>query len=161
MTSEIECVPVELTDYQRANLAQLARHLWTLPADYPDFEMRDFVHGQTDDERRLGARVVTCGTAACAVGHGPRAGILPREGETWWSYSWRSFAKEGRAWDWPFGGDWSKYDNTVHGAAARIEFMLERGLPRDWSSSPDEDFVKLYADRVADRLAASHARKDA
>lgn len=32
-------------------------------------------------------------------------------------------------WDWCFGSMWSDVDNTVHGAADRIEYMMTHGVP--------------------------------
>lgn len=135
MTSPIECIPVDLSDEQRANLAKLAAYLWTLPADYPDFEMSSFTNDEERGDYKAQAYVATCGTAACACGHGPVAGILPESGETWPAYSYRAFiprlSPDPRPWDWCFGADWSDVDNTVHGAAARIEFMLKHGCPEN------------------------------
>lgn len=132
---------LDITDEQEANLRKLAAYLWTLPADYPDFEMNRF----TQDARGLSnsqAHVAQCGTAACAVGHGPIAGVAPRYRETWWEYSKRAFfgAAEG-LFTWCADEDWSKIDNTVHGAAARIEWALAFGIPEDadeqrWGDEP-------------------------
>lgn len=132
-TTSIECVPVELTDERRANLTTLAAYLRTLPANYPDFEMSDFVQ---DGDNYFAH--VACGTAACAIGHGPMAGIAPNVGEEWFAYSERAFIPrpddvEGdtveEPWNWCFASEWSSTDNTVHGAAARIEYLLENGCP--------------------------------
>lgn len=132
--------PANITDEQRANLAKLAAYLRTLPPEYPDFEMNTFVqgdfgHGSHD------ARVPVCGTAACAAGHGPTAGIVPLKGETWSEYSVRAFCSDDKDWNWCFDAYWSKVDNTAHGAAARIEWLLANGLPDDavdqrWGDAP-------------------------
>jgi hypothetical protein len=135
---KIECIPVDLTDEQRTNLAKLAAYLRTLPADYPDFAMNDFV---LDSSGKKGiAHVASCGTAACAVGHGPKAGIKPKSGESWHAYSYRTLIPimfgddvDDDAWAWCFSGIWAHVDNTVHGAAARIEWMLEHGVPKNGS----------------------------
>lgn len=121
-----------LTDEQRANLAKLAAYLRTLPAEYPDFAMDDF----TATGERLANRA-ECGTAACAAGHGLHAGIAALPGETWMDYSERAFAPDDHspsAWDWCFSGSWSDVDNTAHGAAARIEYMLACGVPANAST---------------------------
>lgn len=150
---------VNLTRWQRANLAKLAAYLWTLPADYPDFEMSRFIRPRNFDCVPAYAHVAVCGTAACAAGHGPRAGIKPRKNETWYSYSYRAFIDGGNdggdAWYWVFSAGWTDYDNTVHGAAARIEYMLEVGLPDKWFGTPARRFKKLYADRIAARAKVS------
>lgn len=118
-----------LTDEQRANLRTLADYLRQLPPEYPDFAMDLFTRdgrGWSHDE----AHVIVCGTAACAAGHGPSAGVEPLPGEGWNEYSERAFAGGG-AWNWCFDGYWAKVDNTAHGAAARIEVLLTLGLPDD------------------------------
>lgn len=125
----------DLTDEQRANLRTLAAHLLTLPADYPDFEMNRF----TNDGRGFctsAAHIPKCGTAACAVGHGPNAGFVPLKGENWFDYSKRLFVPsngpddyEHGPWAWCFDSDWSEIDNTAHSAAQRILWLLDRGLP--------------------------------
>ena len=37
-------------------------------------------------------------------------------------------------WDWCFGYAWAKTDNTPIGAALRIEWLLNNGLPENWIS---------------------------
>ena len=39
------------------------------------------------------------------------------------------FSKE---WDWCFSSRWADIDNTPTGAALRIEWLLNHGLPKDW-----------------------------
>lgn len=130
----------DLTDEQRSNLTKLAAYLRTLPAEYPDFEMDLF----TQDGQGYGRHIAhkpACGTAACAAGHGPWAGIDPLPGETWVAYSHRAFAERGSGFSWCFDERWSRIDNSAHGAAARIEWMLEHGIPEDadeqrWGDAP-------------------------
>jgi hypothetical protein len=122
----------DLTDEQRANLATLAAYLRTLPAEYPDFSMDDFT--ATGGSM---AKQPECGTAACAAGHGINAGIPALGGESWFDYSVRAFVEDdydgngSSPWDWCFSGSWSHTDNTAHGAADRITYMLAHGLPAD------------------------------
>lgn len=118
------CISAE----QAANLRTLASYLLTLPAEYPDFEMASYVRG-VDSEALV--EMPECGTAACAAGHGPKAGVAPLFGETWETYSERAFTKAHRPWGWCFSGMWVTADNTAHGAARRILWMLEHGVPAD------------------------------
>lgn len=117
-----------ITDQQENNLRKLADYLLTLPDDYPDFEMSDFTSDGSKPNN------VTCGTAACAVGHGPNAGIsaMPDE-NSWNNYSERCFIGPWTRpeYSWCFKSGWSGVDNTVHGAAKRIFWLLEKGLPLD------------------------------
>ncbi|SFJ49151.1 hypothetical protein SAMN03159338_1548 [Sphingomonas sp. NFR04] len=129
---------------QQANLRRLADHLLQLPATYPDFSMRLFVDNELHGRGHHPAFRAECGTAACAVGHGPVAGIDFVAGENWISYSYRAFVPspvdedgqeyryEGAVWEWCFGSGWSDTDNTAHGAAHRINWLLTHGaIPDD------------------------------
>lgn len=120
------CAELGLSKQQVKNLRKLAAYLKTLPVDYPDFAMDEYVRGVDPGEQ---ARVAECGTAACAAGHGPAAGVKPMPGENWTDYSFRAFADPLESWSWCFESTWSGVDNTAHGAAARIEFMLREGVP--------------------------------
>lgn len=139
-----------ITDEQEANLRKLAAYLLTLPEDYPDFEMRSFTADKSSPD------TVSCGTAACAVGHGPAAGIAPliEDDADWWRYSVRAFIGGWSLpeWGWCFDSHWSSVDNTVHGAAKRILFLLKEGLPEDFREVEDpedyERFPSLYTDMV-------------
>ncbi len=121
-----------LTDQQRANLAKLSAYLKGLPADYSHFDMG--VYNSTDRKRATPRK---CGTAACAAGHGPSAGIEPLPGEKWDMYVDRAFVPfdEGsEGFYWMFSGAWEATDPTHYGAAARIDWFLEKGVPADFEA---------------------------
>ena len=77
-----------------------------------------------------------CGTAACAVGHGPLAGIPIKKNEDFAEYSSRVFIDDidsddhALAWQFLFASSWVNIDNTPKGAAARIWLLLDKGLPK-------------------------------
>lgn len=75
-----------------------------------------------------------CGAVACAIGHGPLAGIeaLPRE--DWYAYGERVFGAEAVSplYNWCFHAAWAYRDNTAEGAAKRIRIALEHGVPENW-----------------------------
>lgn len=139
----------DLTPLQRANLLTLANYLMKLPDDYEHFGMAHFFEGDhavTD--------VAHCGTTACAVGHGPAAGItpLPHHWDTygqssrldWWDYSKDLLCSMGSgAWDFMFSGCWDEHDDTPRGAAARIRYVLKGGLIPD-SLSDDYFDTRRY-----------------
>lgn len=124
-------IDLGISEEQEANLRKLSAYLKTLPPEYPDFEMSLFVNDEDRGSALSLAFEPECGTAACAAGHGPAAGIAPIRGETWADYSERAFTDDGAAWHWMFNADWARVDNTAHGAAARIDWLLERGVPED------------------------------
>lgn len=81
-----------------------------------------------------------CGTAACFAGHGPMAGVKPKDGENWCGYVSRVFVPTGpvriedgqlivgsfAAWCFLFGETWP--DDPML-AARRGAYFLQRGLP--------------------------------
>jgi len=92
----------------------------------------------------------TCPTVACALGFGIAAGIRPRLDESWIAYAERCFgaysdiagllrdenededaktSHRRRLWDFLFSSAWTGVDNTRAGAAAKIRYALDRGLP--------------------------------
>lgn len=107
----------------RHNLQKLADYLWALPDDYEGFDMGMF-HPQFDNATVFSPE---CGTAACAVGHAPLAGIKPRRREEWHDYSHRTLIGGGDEWLWCFSAAWRGVDNTTKGAAKRIYWLLENG----------------------------------
>lgn len=127
-----------ITPTRAANLRKLADYLLTLPAEYPDFDMDSYVIGESSGDR---AHVAVCGTAACAAGHGPNAGVPPLPDETWEVYTDRAFVDDAEPWSWCFSAMWVDVDNTAHGAAKRILWLLEKGVPdnanrQQWGRDP-------------------------
>ncbi len=129
-----------------ANLRQLSRYL-RLPhleagfdmARYDDTPKRQLTHGGS---RR------TCGSVGCAVGHGPYAGLRKYSREEWVAYGDRVFGlthkiELTRAWLWCFAPEWESYDNTPKGAAERIEYALDKGLPAGFVE-PRSWWVPIY-----------------
>lgn len=113
----------------RDNLAQLADYLDALPPDYDRFWMDVYCIG--------------CGTVACALGHGPAAGIgAPSEDPysivrapifSWPRYCEQHFfgpdEADGQIWRFLFGPEWACIDNSPQGAAARIHHVIKHGMP--------------------------------
>lgn len=151
-----------LSREQQGNLRLLAAYLEGLPPDYAHFDMLTYIdpHEELTSQEALHyalhsgglAQLGSCGTAACAVGHGPAAGILFREEELTESYVWvdgEEVTASVPDWDiystrfcptekyaethlfaFLFGSAWDEVDNTPHGAAARIRYVLAgRPLP--------------------------------
>lgn len=115
----------------KENLNKLADYLLSgqLKAD---FDMRRF------DDGHLGMAAPICGSVGCAVGHGPYAGIEKHKNECWSEYSDRFSGLKTSCiiyvaeWDWCFNPKWADVDNTPEGAAKRINYLLNNGLPHNW-----------------------------
>jgi hypothetical protein len=115
----------------RANLEKLAAYLEQLPEDYTHFDMRMFFTRDGTDRPYWDATLAgDCGTVACAIGHGPAAGItIATETADWLDYGQKAFKLDLDEWRWCFTGGWVSVDNTPHGAAKRIRQLLDHGLP--------------------------------
>lgn len=163
------------------NMTKLGSYLYSLPRNYKDFEMSQFARVQdyeklakafnldfddsydfisspitskeTDIESNANVIPLNCGTAACAVGHGPNAGIKPKKGEEWGDYSYRTLIDsvsdcehvDGNiAWEWCFSGEWSEYDNHHWGAARRINYLIKHKRVPGWFNVEFYFDVKHY-----------------
>ena len=106
--------------------------------------IRDRSDFADDYERAASAtRETGCGTAACAVGHGPAAGLKMNTAEKSYLdftvYSKRVFIKvtdasfiadDNNLWEFAFGGEWS---NEIKQAVARLDIILSQSVPEQWS----------------------------
>jgi len=115
----------------RENLKLMANHIRKIPQEL--FDMRIFREGQLITPK--------CNSAGCAVGHctvlDPNPDGIPRFGDgeinfVKWSEIFTSL--NDYQWNWCFSWDWRLRDNTPEGAALRIEWLLKKGLPRNWKS---------------------------
>jgi hypothetical protein len=121
-------------------LTLLADYLENLPENYGQFNMSRFNTAQYKDKNCFPVDVLVpenfCGTAGCAIGHAPFVKGLPPpdENDNWGEYSLEITYEDGlchtdeqdRLWDFMFGGFWSDFDNTPHGAAKRIRLALTK-----------------------------------
>lgn len=118
-----------------------------LMADYiekvPQVEF-DMVCYRTEDTVSKDGEVV-CNSVACVIGHCinlvPRESLpLERDGDinySLWSMDFTGLGRAGyaEAWTWCFGTHWGADgggDNTPIGAAKRIRYLIEKGLPTNW-----------------------------
>jgi hypothetical protein len=143
-------------DEQRSNLLKLAHHLAALENTYSHFHMGFYFLAQADDtvadwrlregidedgldnmfevkvqENSFEARIGQCGAVACAIGHGPLAGIPESSDDCDWDdYAVRVFGVDAsRSGSFLFGCEWTQTANTAHEAAERIFYALEHGVP--------------------------------
>ena len=141
---------------KRKNLQKLATYLAYAPAPKGvKFDMSNF----TDLPYAREFAEVKCGTAGCAVGWAPFAGIKKRIGESWLTYSERvliDYHSHINFWEWCFGGDWAEFDNTRKGAAKRIQYLLDNGKPPEGFNSDSRGysaFKKFYRNIVVKQEA--------
>jgi len=134
-----------LTQEQLTNLATLAVYLEKLPIDYQHFRMSTYYSGSNDEEYVVCEEPMTCGSVACAVGHGPAAGICAPYPDIGWNdyaglFTGNIYAstESNACYNWCFSGRWAMIDDTHRGAAARIRYLLDKGVPEgfDVSSLP-------------------------
>ena len=88
-----------ITNQQIQNIRTLCNYIKTLPKDYEHLNMRWFARDPTiersyDPDEFGPKRLNSCGTVACLVGHGPAAGIDPRDERSWWRYATQSFGSD-------------------------------------------------------------------
>jgi len=165
----------------RDNLAKLATYLESLPADYAAFGMMSYFtearteyagHSSWDEIEahdrkwlesevkyaRENGGVGQCGAVACAVGHGPSAGILFDSDDlfyasgkpSWDNYTQAKFVDvDSQEFAWLFSGSWWRVDNTPRGAAARIRYLLDgKEIPVDkegwveFTAAPYKEYLK-------------------
>ena len=119
---------------KRENLQLMADHLKT-NVNQENFHMGTY-RGDDDFSNP------ECGSAGCTVG---TCTVLDVENvinnftnpdgeiEFWgWSVDFTGIYRV--EWEWCFGYAWSKTDNTPTGAALRIEWLLNNGLPENWKN---------------------------
>lgn len=165
----------KLTEEQRERLGKLATYLEGLSLSYKHFDMDDYVYGLDSHAKARyalkngGLATYNCGAVACALGHGPAAGILvPRslvhdhrlEGKwiDWHSYSHLFIGEDKLLWSWLFDADWAEVDNGHRGAAARIRYILAgNDIPDGYEQTPRRKYRALYAPY---RVSASAKVKD-
>lgn len=134
----------------RDNLTRLADYLDSLPQGYKHFQMDSFfAHKNGFDTSDIPKKPVPtrCGTVACAIGHGPAAGVPVGEHTDWEEYAAANFIPISAEYYWCFAALWAHYDDTPQGAAARIRYLLDGNeVPNKderWLH-PKSEYVTLY-----------------
>jgi hypothetical protein len=113
------------------NLKRMANYVKNIPQEV--FGMRSWRKGENIDPE--------CSSIGCVVGHctildkskfGLPRYINNEINFQVWSERFTGLSYELEEWDWCFNSDWAHVDNTPLGAAKRIEWFLENGLPENW-----------------------------
>ena len=121
---------------QKVHRKMLINHL--LKVSPADFCMSNYSFDFVNTPAELD---LSCGTAGCALGHAPVATMVPAlEGEGWSEYGHRVLGildtdegDEADIWDWCFCSAWKATDNSPGGAALRLQWLENHGLPEDWN----------------------------
>lgn len=133
-------IHVQLTSEQTKNYVRLARHL-VIASQSPGWDPTLFDMGyvaydvMTGDFLEPESVADHQGALLCGpLGHGPRAGIAALTGETWLAYQIRVLGAEmdSPLEDWLLLHAWTKSDNSPIGAAMRLMYVLDYGVPGDW-----------------------------
>ena len=111
----------------RENLALMPAYIRIIRQEM--FDMKSFRHGQYETHE--------CDSVGCVIGHCTILDLNPLPMSAFgnidfvtWSRGFTGLLDDG--WEWCFSGGWSETDNTPEGAALRIEWLLEKGVPEDW-----------------------------
>ena len=132
-----------MNEQQRENLRILSDYLIKLDNE-PDLSPVEFGMGSfflDPDTAERGVKVARrprhgCGTSACAVGHGPFAGVeIPDGVLSWDTYTYECFGVSmgGLEWEFLFSPCWVSVDNTPRGAGMRIRYFLKKGIPGEFT----------------------------
>jgi hypothetical protein len=90
-----------------------------------------------------------CGSVGCVVGHSTLIGFTKLRNENYFEYALRLFCDKRQDFEWLFGAGWHLVDNTMEGAAKRILYLDNFGLP---AISGSEAYVynkQQYFDLIA------------
>jgi hypothetical protein len=135
-----------ITDEQEANLRKGAEGLMSLPPDRP-FDMKLY---RGDFSKPSDTHY--CGTVGCALGYFPMF-VPAKKGEIWDDYTDRvtgmGWDGQKNAWMWCFSTYWAGIDNTPQGAARRILYVLNNGLPDDWWEQVNGDAPYMFAEATS------------
>lgn len=126
-----------ITQEQKENLIKMAEYLiqknmFGRPKLKARFDMKEFSAPNNKNPHN-------CGTVGCVVGHGPYAlGVQKEAAECWSEYALRMFGTNSDGFtflqrpvfSFLFSGQWRSVDNTPYGAAQRIIFFLDGGMPQ-------------------------------
>ena len=137
------------------------------------FDLWNFFHPSSENEEHK------CGSTACAIGHfavmrgyeAKEVGVYVTEntvGENGFisdgnRMRWADFsdsiigvASDGRQriiWNWIFSSHWVRFDNSALGVAARIEYLLEHGIPYEFLAIEISDMDAQHARHIINRYS--------
>jgi hypothetical protein len=140
-----------ITTEQEANLRKGAAYLLAgqtaMEFDMSTYISTDSEHWDDDDYTEDPIPFNhKCGSIGCALGHFPDAGVEPLKEENWDDYADRVTGLNNLCWMWCFDVVWAQLDNTPQGAAKRILWLLDKGLPINYICQMSGDEPLCYTD---------------
>ena len=126
----------------KVNILKLAKFLERLPQE--KFDM--FNYKTNEEADCLPPEEHSCGTVGCALGWAPTAlrSADLHAYDNWDDYSAQVLGiYEAGEWGWCFDGDWKLVDNTPKGAALRLRYRVNNGVPDNYREQMDEDCLEV------------------
>jgi hypothetical protein len=128
------------------NLIKAAAYIRTVPQEKFDMSVwRDNRSERPENE---------CNSVGCAVGHctflDPNIKSVAKRHErlfngfNFWEWSLEFFDLGNNQWNWCFDYEWGEVDNTPEGAALRIEWLINHGLPDNWEKQMNGEEELCY-----------------
>lgn len=126
-----------------ANLNRMADYIETIPQE--KFDMVDFRKDDLPTEYE-------CNTVGCIIGHCTildEMSNMPKYPDGWinfflWSKQFTGLELNSDFWRWCFSGSWVSVDNTPTGAARRIRYTINNGIPENWKKQMYGDEPLIY-----------------
>jgi len=118
------------------NLRKMAEYIRTIPENL--FDMQIFRAPGNYKE-------VECNSVGCVIGHCTHldADNVLRNYTRFhddsirfhkWAEDFTEMGMYSASFQWCFDSEWADVDNTPEGAARRIEWLIDKGLPKNWQS---------------------------
>lgn len=130
----------------KENLLKLADFLDTVKPEAFDIEL------YSNGDREAIDPAAICGTVACALGWGPMVIPPTKDDFLLFEFHWPAYCRRAfgigsytDAWHWCFDSAWGPLDNTPTGAAKRIRYLVERGVPHNWTAQTLGDVPYMFA----------------
>ena len=129
----------------RENLQRMADYIRTVPPENFNMELWRTPGSEFTPE---------CNSVGCVIGHCTvldtperlKTHLLGSYNFNWYSWSgyFTGIGSWMKEWNWCFDFQWHNTDNTPTGAADRIEWLLNNGLPENWPAQMSGDAPLCY-----------------
>lgn len=148
-------IKLKLSDEVISNYKKLAELLTNRKPEH--FRMGLFAHDcrQQKIPPNKAERHNSCETTACALGWAAILGVGKTNYKSWQEYHLNNFAgpvlsrgKKDVCYQWCFSGLWEFVDPTPEGVVARINYMLEHGIPSDYYEQVRGEETYIFVHKV-------------